>query len=133
MPYLGGFAKQLTHEQIRLNAVWFSKRYQDTTYEREESQTFYNDLFAVYGIDRKSVARFEKKCKKLNKKNNLRMDLFYPNVLLAEHKSANISSLEHAKIQAEQYLELLPANEIPTHILLCNFQKFELYNIENRT
>lgn len=133
MPYPGGFAKRLTHEQIRLNAVWFSKRYQDATYERGESQSFYNDLFAVYGIDRKGVARFEKKCEKLNQKNNLRMDLFYPNVLLAEHKSANITSLEHAKAQANQYLELLPANEIPAHILLCNFQQFELYNIENHT
>ena len=49
----------LTNNEIRARAANFARQYKDTTYEKGESQSFYNDLFHVFGIERRDVAMFE--------------------------------------------------------------------------
>jgi len=69
----------LTWHQIRLNAIAFSKDWKSETYERGESQSFYNDFFAVFGVKRRSVARYEEHVKKINNRAGF-IDLYWPGV-----------------------------------------------------
>ncbi len=50
----------LSWPEIRTRAVAFSKKWEAETSERAEAQSFWNDFFAVFGIDRRRVAIFEK-------------------------------------------------------------------------
>ncbi len=43
----------LSTDQIRANARKFSLEWKDETRERAESQTFWNEFFAVFGINRR--------------------------------------------------------------------------------
>ena len=51
--------KPLSWDQIRSNAAAFVREWAGESYERGESQSFWTDLFAVYGVRRRAVARFE--------------------------------------------------------------------------
>ena len=54
--------------------------------ESAEKQTFWNEFFAVFGIRRRTVASFEEPVKKISG-NYGYIDLFWPGMLLVEHKS----------------------------------------------
>ncbi|MFC6619766.1 type IIL restriction-modification enzyme MmeI [Deinococcus radiophilus] len=53
----------LTWNEIRTRAAQFAERWQDAVKENAEAQTFWNEFLAVYGIDRRRVAAFERKVK----------------------------------------------------------------------
>ena len=78
---------RLSWQEIRANAGAFSREYADATYERGETQTFYNDFFKVFGVTRRKVATFEEPVKKLGDRQGF-IDLFWKGVLLVEQKSA---------------------------------------------
>ena len=46
----------LSWNEIKSRAIAFSKKWEGETSERAESQSFWNDFFAIFGIDRKRVA-----------------------------------------------------------------------------
>lgn len=48
---------RLSFNEIRARAARFAKDYADATYEKGETQTFYNDFFQIFGVQRRSVAR----------------------------------------------------------------------------
>src|SRR3546814_8245006 len=52
---------RLSWQEIRGRARRFSERWQDAHYEKGETQSFYNEFFDIFGVDRKRVAVFEKK------------------------------------------------------------------------
>jgi len=114
--------------EIKARASVFAERWKNDTYERGSSQTFYNEFFAIFDIDRKNVAFFEKQIKKINKTQGF-IDLFWPGVLIAEQKSAG-RDLDAALTQAEGYVSSLHLSEYPTHLLVCDFQNFQLVNIK---
>ena len=100
------------------------------TYERGEAQTFYNDFFQVFGIERRSRAFYEMAVKKLDNRQGY-IDLFWPHVLLAEHKSTGYD-LKKAMEQAEEYFVSLKDSERPRYLLACDFQRFYLVDIEKK-
>ena len=118
----------LTRGEIQARAAEFAERYKDIKYERQEAQTFYNDLFKVLGIQRQGTAVFERYIKKLRKNRGF-IDLFWPKLLLAEHKSAG-EDLTKAKEQAEDYLIELKNHERPQCLLICDFQNFLLIDLD---
>ena len=59
------------------------------------------------------------------------IDLFWPRVLLVEQKSEG-RDLERAYGQAGEYFDALPERERPGHILVSDFQTFELYDLDER-
>ena len=87
--------------EIKVRAAAFSREYASATYEKGETQSFYNDFFKVFGVKRRQVALFERQVTKLNNKQGF-IDLFWPGVLLVEQKSAG-RALTKAKAQAEEY------------------------------
>lgn len=50
----------LTWNEIRIRVAQFSERWADAVKENAEVQTFWNEFLAVYGVDRRRVAAFER-------------------------------------------------------------------------
>ena len=78
---------RLNWNEIRVRASRFAKDWAKASYEKGETQSFYNDFFEVFGIKRRQVAVYEKQVEKLNNRQEF-IDLFWPGVLLVEQKSA---------------------------------------------
>lgn len=119
---------RLTQVEIQNNARAFVHEWKDETRERAEAQTFWNEFLAIFGVSRRKVGVFEKAVKK-NNLNTGAIDLFWRGVLLAEHKSRG-QNLDKATSQAFEYLENLPENELPEYVLISDFARFRLYNLE---
>ena len=121
----------LSWNEIKSNAVKFSKEWEDSAEESAESQTFLNEFFEVFGISRRRVATFEKPVQKLDGRDGY-IDLLWPGKILIEHKSKG-KNLEKAKNQAIAYSFGLTEEELPHYILVCDFEHFILYNLEEDT
>ncbi|MFA6972119.1 MAG: DNA methyltransferase [Gallionella sp.] len=125
----------LSWNEIRSRAHEFSKRWEDESSERAEAQSFWNELFSVFGIERKRVAIFEKQVKITRAGHKLkhgRIDAFWKGVLLIEHKSLG-QDLSRAFAQAADYFEGLAERDLPRYILVSDFARFRLYDLEANT
>lgn len=122
---------RLSWNEIRVRAAQFADEWKDESYEKGESQSFYNDFFNVFGMTRRRVASFEEPVKKLNGKYGF-IDLFWKGVLLVEQKSAG-ENLTKAKKQAFDYFPGLKETDLPRYILVSDFQTFELYDLDEGT
>ena len=121
---------RLSWNEIRRRAAAFSEEWKEARYEKGETQSFYNKFFGIFGVRRRSVARYEERVEKLDSSSGF-IDLFWPGVLLVEQKSAG-RSLEKAYEQAGEYFDSLPESQRPRYILLSDFQNFELYDFDER-
>ena len=119
----------LSLNEIRDRAHKFSKEWQDEDRERAEKDTFWNDFFNVFGVSRKRVASFEQPVKKLNNKTGF-IDLFWKGKLIVEHKSKG-KDLEAAFEQATDYFHGLKEEEVPEYVLVSDFHRFKLYDLED--
>ncbi len=121
---------RLSWNEVRVRAAAFAEEWKDAAYEKGESQSFYNDFFEVFGVRRRSVARFEQHVAKLGGGRGF-IDLFWPGVLIVEQKSAG-RDLTAAYEQAAEYFDALPAREHPRFILVSDFRTFELHDLDER-
>lgn len=115
--------------EVRAKAAAFSERHKLARYEKGETQTFYNEFFACFGIDRKQVAVYEQRVRNLPGDRQGFIDLFMPGTLIVEQKSAGLD-LRKANDQALNYYEALPAGVKPRYILTCDFQNWHLLDLE---
>ena len=102
----------------------------DAAYEKGETQSFYNDFFRIFGVERRSVARYDEHVAKLDDRSGY-IDLFWPGVLIVEQKSAG-RDLARAYDQAGEYFDALPEHQRPCYILVSDFQTFELRDLAER-
>lgn len=118
--------------EVRSNAINFSRKYESTNDEKAESQTFWNDFFAVFGIQRKVVATFERRVESIKKTKHF-IDLFWPGMLLIEHKSRG-KSLEKAESQAFEYIEDLiregQGETVPRYVIVSDFEHIRLFDLQ---
>ena len=121
---------RLSWNEIRTRAATFSREWADATYEKGETQSFYNEFFEIFGKRRRDVARYEERVQRLDNTSGY-IDLFWPGVLLVEQKSAG-RDLTAAREQAGTYFDALPDRERPRFQLLCDFQTFELLDRDER-
>ena len=121
---------RLSWNEVRVRAAAFAHEWRDAAYETGETQSFYNDFFAVFGIRRRTVARYEAHVAKLDNHSGF-IDLFWPGVLIVEQKSAG-RDLKAAFEQAGAYFDALPEHDRPRHILVSDFQYFELHDLDER-
>ena len=121
----------LSWNEIKDRALAFTNEWKDETRERAEKDSFWNDFFNVFGISRRRVATFEEPVKKLGDKRGF-IDLFWKGTLLVEQKSAG-KDLEKAHEQAVDYFPGLKEEELPKYILVSNFEKFRLYDLDEKT
>ena len=118
----------LSWNEIRANTLEFSRKWSDETSEGAESKTFWDDFFNIFGVSRYRVASFESRVKKIDGADGY-IDLLWKGVLLIEHKSRG-KNLDRAHRQALDYFPGLKDSELPRYILVCDFARFRLYDLE---
>jgi len=118
---------KLSWKDIEAKALGFSKKWQHATDEFAEAQSFLNDFFDVFGVDRKRVALFEKKVP-MGKTRSGYIDLLWKGVILIEMKSRG-KSLEKAYTQAKDYAFNLEDEELPEYIMVSDFDNIKLYRV----
>ena len=96
---------KMSYNEIRARVVRFVDEWNDAEYERGEAQSFYDDFFRVFGLDRRRVAAYERQVKKISSSRSGFIDLLWPGTLIVEHKSAGYD-LDRAII-------LIPINVFP--------------------
>lgn len=74
---------RLSWNEIRTRAATFAGKWREACYEKGETQSFYNDFFEIFGVQRRSVARYEQRVAKLDNRSGF-IDLFWPGVLIVE-------------------------------------------------
>ena len=119
---------RLSWNEVRARAATFANEWCDAAYEKGDTQSFYNDFFQIFGVRRRSVARYEAHVQKLDNRHGY-IDLFWPGVLLVEQKSAG-RDLARAREQALEYFDALPESDRPRFLLLSDFQNFELEDLD---
>jgi hypothetical protein len=122
----------ISWNEIRQNAIQFSHDWADVQSEIAEKQTFWNQFFAVFGISRRKVANFEERVKNLAG-NYDRIDLFWPGMLLVEHKSRG-EDLDTAESEAQEYITNLInagwSDEVPRYVITSDFARIHLLDLE---
>ena len=121
----------LSWNEIKDRALKFSNEWANETKERAEKDSFWNDFFNVFGISRRRVATFEEPVKKLSGNQGF-TDLFWKGTLLVEHKSKG-KNLDKAFEQATDYFPGLKEHELPKYILVSDFDKIKLFDLDERT
>ncbi len=119
----------LSPNEIRARAAKFAELYRNAEREEAEAQSFQTDFLNVLGIDRRRVAIFEKKVKCMDGGNGY-IDLFWPGHILIEMKSRGKDRVA-AYEQARRYAFSLKPGEMPRLILICDFQTWDVYDLEN--
>ena len=116
---------------IKSRAVEFSKEWKNDFNEHAEAKSFMDAFFNVFGISRRRVGTFEQIVKKEDGRQGF-IDFLWKSNILIEFKSRG-KDLEKAHQQAKDYFPGLKDNELPKFILVCDFERFRLYDLEETT
>lgn len=119
----------LSWNEIRSRAIEFAAEWTDESSESAEAKTFWDQFFRVFGVSRRRIATFEKRVEKIDGGNGY-IDLFWPGVLVAEHKSRG-KDLNKAYNQAIDYFSGLKDAELPRYIVVSDFQRFRVHDLED--
>lgn len=115
----------LSWNDIKERAFKFSEKWENAKDERSEAQSFLNDFFDVFGVERKRVATFETKVPK-GKNRNGYIDLLWKGIILIEMKSKGLN-LDKAYTQARDYMFNLEDEDLPEYTMVCDFENIRLY------
>ena len=122
----------LSWNEIRHNAIRFSREWAGETREDAEAKSFWDEFFGVFGIRRRTVASFEEPVKKLSGDYGY-IDLFWRGILLVEHKSFG-KHLGKAESQAFRYIQDLARegrqDEGPRYIIVSDFARIAVHDLE---
>jgi hypothetical protein len=121
----------LSWNEIKSRALTFSKKWAGESREKAEAHSFWDDFFNVFGISRRRVATFEEPAIKLGGKPGS-IDLFWKGTLLVEHKSKG-KDLDSAYTQALDYFPGIQEEELPKYVLVSDFERFRLVNLDDKT
>ena len=121
----------LSWNEIKTRAVGFTNEWKDEVSEDAEAKSFWDDFFNVFGIHRRRVASFEQQVKKIDDKQGF-IDLLWKGQILIEHKSRG-KDLVKAYQQAKDYFPGLKEKELPRYILVSDFERFHLFDLERNT
>jgi len=118
----------LSWNEIKDRAIRFSKEWENETCEDAEAKSFWDGFFDVFGVSRRKVASFEKPVKRLDESTGY-IDLLWKGTILVEHKSRG-KDLDKAYKQALDYFPGLKDYELPKYVLVSDFARFRLYDLE---
>ncbi len=119
----------LSWEEIEDRAAGFRKSWEKQKgAERQQAQSFLRDFLSVFGIENplEDGGEFEHKCPKEVGEDGY-IDYFLPKKLIVEMKSKG-KDLNKAYEQLKSYVITLPSEQMPELMLVCDFDKFELYH-----
>src|SRR5450759_2926473 len=113
----------ISWNEIRQNAIRFSREWAGEQREDAEAKTFWDEFFTVFGMRRRTLASFEDPVLRSNGSYGY-IDLFWRGVLLVEHKSRG-KSLDKAESQAFNYIQDLARQQrredLPRYVILSDF------------
>ena len=118
----------LSWNEIKDRAIRFSKEWENETSEDAEAKSFWDEFFNVFGVNRRKVASFEKPVKRLDESTGY-IDLLWKGTILVEHKSRG-RDLDKAYKQALDYFPGLKDYELPKYVLVSDFARFRLYDLD---
>lgn len=118
----------ISWNEIRTRATTFAAEWRGTESEDADAKPFWDAFFEVFGVSRRKVASFEKRVHKLGTAQG-KIDLLWKGTLLIEHKSLG-RDLNKAYKQAVDYFPGLKPEELPRYVLVCDFEHFELHDLE---
>lgn len=124
--------KALSLIEVRSRVDEFVAEWRDETSENSESQSFWNDFFSCFGINRRRVVSYEKWATRASTGGKGRIDVFWPGVLIAEQKSLGAMKEDSAEQQANDYLvggDIKP-HEHPRYIISSDFATIRLTDLE---
>ena len=121
----------LSWNEIKTRAINFSKEWENEFNEDAEAKSFMDAFFNVFGVPRRRVASFEVNVRKDEGKQGF-IDLLWKGTLLIEFKSRG-KDLDKAHNQANGYFPGLKDEELPQYILVSDFARFRLYDLEENT
>lgn len=123
--------KPLSTTEMTKRAQRFVATWRDASQENADAQSWWNDLFDVFGVDRRSVAVYERRARRASTGEVGRIDVFMPGVMIAEHKSRG-RDLVAAGSQAEDYLaggDITPA-EMPRYVVSTDFDRVAIADLD---
>jgi hypothetical protein len=118
----------LSWNEIKARAFAFSKEWEHETSEDAEAKSFWDGFFHIFDVSRRRLATFETSVRKGDSKQGF-IDLLWKGVILVEHKSRG-KNLEKAFQQAKDYFPGLKEHELPKYILVSDFERFNLYDLD---
>ncbi len=121
----------LSWNEIKSRALNFSRTWADAADEAGQAKPFWIAFFEIFGITDKRVASFEHAVKKLpgaKARTDGFVDLFWPGMLLVEHKSRG-KDLDRATDQAMAYLAGIAERDLPQLIVVCDFARFRVHKL----
>lgn len=121
----------LSWNEIKDRAVQFSKEWENDFNEDAEAKSFMDGFFNVFGVPRRRVASFETHVRKDDGKQGF-IDLLWKGNILIEFKSRG-KDLDKAHKQAIGYFPGLKDNELPKYIMVSDFARFRLYDLDDAT
>ncbi|MDI9334909.1 MAG: N-6 DNA methylase [Cytophagales bacterium] len=119
---------KISKDALRAKLAAFATEWQGATREKQEAQQFWNAFCACFGLNKRGMALYEDKRRRLNSSTGY-IDCFIPSKMLVEHKSAN-KNLDDAKAQAISYAEVLAPHEMPQLLVVCDFQNWRVWDLE---
>jgi hypothetical protein len=121
----------LTWNEIKKRSIEFVKEWENESREQAEAKSFWDAFFNIFGISRRRIASFEEPVKQLGKDYGF-IDLFWKSNLIVEHKSKG-RNLDKAYTQALEYFSGLEEAHLPKYVIVSDFARFRLYDIEEDT
>jgi len=118
----------LSWNEIKDRALAFSKEWEHETSEDAEAKSFWDGFFTIFGVPRRRVATFEQHVKKIDGKDGY-IDLLWRGMILIEHKSRG-KDLDRAYAQAKGYFPGIKDRDLPRYILVSDFARFRLYDLD---
>jgi len=118
----------LSFNDIRDRAFIFAREWATTASESSDAKPFWDAFFDVFGVSRRRVATFEKRITKSGGATGL-IDMLWKGTLLIEQKSRG-GDLDRAHKQATDYFSGLSESDLPKYILVSDFARFRLYDLE---
>ncbi len=118
----------LSWNEIRDRAVAFVREWEGESSEDAEAKSFWDAFFQVFGVNRRRLASFEHNVKKASGAQGF-IDLFWPGMLIAEHKSRG-KNLDSALTQATDYFPGLKDAELPRYVIVSDFAQIRLRNLD---
>lgn len=120
-----------SRNDIRLAAQRFAGEWAGESRERGEAQTFWTDFLLIFGVNRRGVnAAFERHARRASTGGAGFIDLLWPNMLLAEHKSLG-EDLDKAMDQALDYIDSLEDIEKPRLVVVSDFERMQVLDLDD--
>jgi hypothetical protein len=125
--------------EMRVRAAKFAVDWRDVSSERAEAQTFWNEFMEVFGVSRRRRGViFERPARRADTGRRGFIDVFWPRMMLAEHKSSGKivaptdGGQSNAEEQAWAYLQGgdIADDELPRYVVTSDFQTIQLTDLE---